>query len=252
MNLRRLQHAAHSLLFRSPGTPGIGLVSGPVGFGKSTAAKSVCLVEDAVWLEAVPIWSPTWMLGDLAVELGAERAFGSRQNFQRVIAALKAAPRAVFIDEADRLTKRLELVEVLRTVHDQTSAPLILIGMHDFPRAVQRWPQLASRVAHWIEFQACDLRDVKLLAAELCEVEVADDLLRRLQEETQGSVRAVRIGLERLEQLARRRNKRRVALDDLPENFEFSYSLKRPNRAPAPESAGDAWPVKVTTDAAAA
>lgn len=44
-NVRRLRNAAHTLLHRSRGTPGIGMVSGPVGLGKTTATKHVCLLK---------------------------------------------------------------------------------------------------------------------------------------------------------------------------------------------------------------
>ena len=227
-NLKRLLQAAHGLLFRSPGTPGIGLVSGPVGLGKTTSAKHICLLESAVWVEALPDWSPCWMLGDLAVELGAERAQATRVNFERVIGALRERPRAIFIDEADRLVDRLRMVETLRAIHDQTQAPLVLIGMSKLPRVIQSLPQLSSRVAQWIEFGPCDLRDVRTLATALSEVEIADDLIRRLHEESAGSVRAIRVALERIERMARRRGKSRVTVADLPGDFEFSYALRRP------------------------
>jgi len=225
-NLKRLLQAAHGLLFRSPGTPGIGLVSGPVGLGKTTSAKHICLLEAAVWVEALPDWSPNWMLGDLAIELGAERAHATRVNFERVLGALRERPRAIFIDEADRLVDRLRMVETLRSIHDQTQAPLVLIGMSKLSRVVQSLPQLSSRVAQWIEFGPCDLRDVRTLATTLCEIELADDLIRRLHEETRGSARAIRVALERIERLARRRGKQRVGASDLPEGFEFAYALR--------------------------
>lgn len=229
-NLKRLLQAAHGLLYRSPSTPGIGLVSGPVGLGKTTAAKHICLLEAAVWVEALPDWTPVWMLGDLAVELGAERGWGTRINFERVIGALRERPRAIFIDEADRLVDRIRLAETLRAIHDQTQAPLVLIGMSKLPRVIQSLPQLSSRVAHWIEFGPCDLRDVRTLATTLCEIELADDLLQRLHEETGGSARAIRVALERIERLARRRGKQRLGAADLPDGFEFAYALRTTTR----------------------
>lgn len=241
-NLKRLVEAAHSLLYRAAGTPGIGLVSGAVGLGKTTAAKHVALTDDAVWLEALPDWTPNWMLGDLAVELGAERCLGAertRKNFERCVGALRERARAVFIDESDRLVRRMHLVETLRSIHDQTQAPLILIGMRDFPRAVRTVPQLESRVAHWVEFQPCDLKDVRILAEQLCEVALDEPLIKRIHDETAGSARAVRVALERLEKLAKRRRQHRMTLADLPARFEMVYTARNPanaGTANAPES----------------
>jgi DNA transposition AAA+ family ATPase len=234
-NFKKLQTAAHGVIHRSPGMPGINLISGDVGLGKTTCARQVCLDEQGVWLEAQPAWTPNWMLGDLALELGAERGWSARLNFERATAALRADPRAIFVDEADRLAgrRRYDVVETLRAIHDQTQSPLILIGMKQFPRAVRTMPQLDSRVAYEIEFLPCDLKDVRMLAEELCEVELADDLIRQMHEATAGCARRIRIALERIENFAKRNRKHRVALNDLPENFQFVASRRGTPRASA-------------------
>jgi len=241
-NVKRLVNLAHTLLYRSRGTPGIGMVSGPVGLGKTTATQHVCLNEDAVWVEALPDWTPRWMTADLAAELGAERAATTEKNFRAIIGSLRETRRAIFIDEADRLCRHLHLAETLRAIHDATNVPLILIGMANLPLAVHRLPQLHSRVAHWVEFRPCDLRDVRLMADELSEVEIGEDLLRALHEQTAGSARAIRVALERVETVARRRNKRRMALTDLPDNFEFTYARRGQRGADGAPAADDKKP----------
>jgi DNA transposition AAA+ family ATPase len=221
--VRKLVLAARTLVDRPPGTPGIGLVSGAVGLGKSTATRHVCLTEDAVWVEAKPDWRPNWMYGDIAVELGAPRDRIVQKNFQRIIGALRQHPRAIFIDEADHLTTNLRLVESLRAIHDAASVPLILVGMEALPIAVRNLPQVSSRVAHWLEAAPCDLRDTRLMCEELCEVEIADDLVREIQERTRGIARGICVALMRLERHARRQGKRVLHLADVPEKFEFVY-----------------------------
>jgi DNA transposition AAA+ family ATPase len=235
-NVRRLSNATHALLYRSHGTAGIGLVWGPVGLGKTTATQHVCLMEEAVWVTAHPDWSPAWMFGDIAVELGATRSRITRENFANAVGALRERPRAIFIDEADWLPTgrpHLQKVEGLRALHDATQAPLILIGMSQLPRAIKALPQLESRVAHWLEFTPCDLRDVRTMAETLCEIELSDDLIREIHRATAGSARAIRLGLERLENLARRRAKRKLQFADLPEDFTLIPSA-RPSRRDDP------------------
>jgi DNA transposition AAA+ family ATPase len=243
-NVRRLRLATHTLLYRSPGTPGIGVVWGPVGLGKSTATQHTCLMEDAVWVTAHPEWTPSWMCGDIAVELGADRRRSTRENFANAVGALRKLPRAVFIDEADWLVERrlqLQKVETLRALHDATQAPLILIGMNQLPRAIKALPQLESRVAHWLEFLPCDLRDVRTMAETLCEIELGDDLIREIHRATGGSARSVRLALERLEMLSRRRGKRKLQTADLPEDFALVHAQRRKDsrsEARASDSAG--------------
>jgi hypothetical protein len=212
-NVRRLRNAAHTLLHRSRGTPGIGMVSGAVGLGKTTATRHICIVEDAVWVEALPDWTPRWMLADIAGELGAERAPQTERNFRMIVGALRERRRAIFIDEADRLVKRMHLAETIRAS-----------------------PQIESRVAHWVEFQPCDFRDARAMADQLCEIVLDDDLVRHLHQVSGGSARSIRIGLERIENYARRRAKKALTLDDLPDGFDLIYA-RRDHKAPAAEAA---------------
>jgi DNA transposition AAA+ family ATPase len=221
------------MVHRTRGMPGIAMVWGKVGLGKTTATRHVCLVEDAIWVEAQDQWTPRWMTADIAEELGAPRARYTEDNFRAILAMLREHPRAIFIDEADRLVRRLYLTETLRAIHDQTQAPLILIGMSQLPRAIKSIPQLESRIAHRVEFQPCDLRDVRTMAETMCEIEPADDLIRELHRVTIGSARTVRIALERLENHARRRAQRKLKLGDLPDDFALMPDEDHPVRREA-------------------
>jgi hypothetical protein len=91
-------------------------------------------------------------------------------------------------------------------------------------------PQLERRITHRVEFKPCDLRDVRTMADTVCEIELADDLVRELHRATNGSVGLVRIALERLENLARRRTKRKLQFSDLPEDFEMTSSARSARR----------------------
>jgi DNA transposition AAA+ family ATPase len=241
-NVRRLRHAAATLLHVTRGMPAIGLVSGDVGLGKTTATRNVCAREAAVWVGAVPDWTPRWMTADIAEELGCVRGATTERNYRNIIGALRQQKRAIFIDEADHLCRKLHLVETLRAIHDQCGAPIVLIGMAALPAAIKALPQLHSRIAHWVEFQPCDLKDVRLMAEQLCEVLLDDELISHLANATGGSVRAVRVALERVEGFARRKGKKTLGLDDLPDEFELVYTPEKLRKLAASERAAD--PVK--------
>jgi DNA transposition AAA+ family ATPase len=233
-NIRKLIGATEELLERAPNTPGIGLVSGAVGLGKTTAARHICLLHDAVWVEAQPEWSPAWMMTDLAAEVGCGRFYSTQRNFEAIKRTLREFPRPIFIDEADRLCARMRLVETLRALHDATTAPLVLIGMSQLPTAIYAIPQVVSRLATAVEFEPCDLADTRLLARELAEIEIAEDLVKELHRQTGGEPRAIRIALQRLEALARRQRKNRLAKDDVPPSFQFVFKhrAERPKAKP--------------------
>ena len=237
-NERQARSKLENLSHGAAGTR-IALFSGPVGLGKTTIDHHLCLEHDGVWIEALPDWTAAWMLRDIAGELGAQRARSSESNFRAIVGALQMRPRPLFIDEADRLARKLSLAETLRAIHDATTNPLVLIGMRDFPRAVRALPQLESRVSAWVEFRPCDFRDTKLLASELCEgVTLEDDLIKQVQQITNGTVRSIKIALDRIESFANRRGKKKVALSDLPEDSDVFYVLVRKPSLPEGIGAG--------------
>ncbi|RUT01698.1 hypothetical protein DSM107010_64430 [Chroococcidiopsis cubana SAG 39.79] len=58
---------------------------------------------------------------------------------------------------------------------------------------------VAGRISQWVKFQPCDLEDTRLLAKELCEIDVHEDLLVKLHELSNGSIRLITVGLSRME-----------------------------------------------------
>ncbi len=199
---------------RAPGTPGIGLIWGATGFGKSTATAWLYNQINGVYVRAWPTWTPTSMLSALMEELGIKPLGRTAPMIRSIVQALSAEARPVFIDEADYLADKPVLLETLRSLHDVSSSPLILIGMRDFQRRVMHREQLAGRISQWVEFQAADMDDARTLSEECCEVKVADDLLTRLQKSSGGSIRDMVVGLGKIEQFARKKNLGKVGAGD--------------------------------------
>ena len=185
------------------------------------------------------------MYSTIAVELGAAKQRTTQRNFEAVVGALRESPRAIFIDEADYLAQKVHLVESLRAIHDATSVPLILVGMAALPAAVKMLPQMSSRVAYWLEAAPCDLRDTRLLCEELCENEIADDLVREIQVRTKGVVRGICVALMRLERRARTSGKRVLHLADVPEGFEYVYDHAAQTRKRRDEKSAEPKEVEV-------
>lgn len=114
--------------------------------------------------------------------------------------------------------------------------PLVLAGTEDLSRAIHSSPPLESRVAGWTTIALCNLDDTKLFASELCEIAIADDLLKTVLEVTGGSARGIVIALSRLESLAHRRGKKLLRLSDIPERFSFTYLTRNRRHAIATDS----------------
>ncbi len=213
-NIQMLATAADALATRPAGTPGIGLVWGATGYGKSTATAWLSTQLNAVFVRAWPTWTPVSMLAALMEELGIKPLGRTAPMIRSIVQALSAESRPVFIDESDYLADKPILLETLRSLHDVSSSPLILIGMRDFQRRVMHRDQLAGRISHWVEFQAADLEDARTLTDEVCEIKVADDLVARLHKSSGGSMRGMVVGLSRIEQFARKKNIAKVSAGD--------------------------------------
>ncbi len=216
-NIQMLATAADALSTRAPGTPGIGLIWGPSGYGKTIATAWLANQQNAGYVRAWPTWTPTSMLGAIMEDLGLKPLATTAHMIRSIVLALSTESRPLFIDEADYLADKPILLETLRSLHDVSSAPLILIGMRDFQRRVMHRDQLAGRISQWVEFQPADLADARILTDEVCEVKVADDLIERLHKASGGSMRAMVVGLSRIEQFARKKGLSKVAASEWAE-----------------------------------
>ena len=232
-NIQMLATAADALSTRAPGTPGIGLIWGPSGFGKTTATAWLANQQNAVYVRAWPTWTPTSMLGAIMEELGVQQLGRTAPMIRSIVQALSADARPVFIDEADYLADKTILLETLRSLHDVSASPLILIGMRDFQRRVMHRDQLAGRISQWVEFQPADLADARVLAEEVCEVKVADDLIERLHKAASGSMRAMVVGLARIEQFARKKGLNKVTLTEWADRPFTLGDAPKGSRGPA-------------------
>lgn len=213
-NITRLSQALDALTNRAHGLPGMGLIWGITGGGKTTAAAWARNRVDGIYVRANALWTASTMMAALSRELNGPTAGSAHKMLDYVIEKLEARSRPVMVDEADYLVANKRLVEALRDLHDLSTAPVILIGMPGIERAIQRHKQLTGRLQQWLQFQPADVEDAGTLAQALCEVKVAPELLARLHAETKGAVRLIVVGLSQIEELGRTRALDVVTADD--------------------------------------
>lgn len=220
-NVARLAEAGESLLNRATGMPGMGLVYGASGYGKTTAVAWLATRQHGVFVRALATTTPSSLCESICKELGIARRSTIVGTIESIVERLAETGRPLFIDEADYIADQKRLVETLRDVHDLASVPVILIGMQNLRRTVTTREQLAGRIAQWVEFQEATVDDTRTLARELAEVEVAEDLVHRLHAATSGSVRKIVVGLNRIEQYARSRGLSKIGSAEWPKSADF-------------------------------
>lgn len=220
-NVARLAEAGAALLNRAPGMPGMGLCDGPSGYGKSTAIAWLATQQHGVYVRARSVWTPTSMLDAICKELHIASRARVAQTVDAIVDKLAETGRPLFVDEADYVICKPSLIDTLRDVHDLSSVPVILIGMQGIDRRISLSPQLAGRIAQRVEFHPATADDAKLIAGQLCEVAVADDLVAELHARAGGSIRLLVVGLGRIEQFARARDSKKIAKADWPRGADF-------------------------------
>lgn len=245
-NIRALDAAAEALTTRAPGVPGMGLVFGPTGFGKTTAAARLRNNVDGIYVRANALWTPRALLEAIARELRRHWAGSCARTMDAICEDLERAPRPVLLDEADYVLRTGRMVDALRDLHDATAAPVILIGMPPIEGAIKRWPQVTGRLMQWVEFRPCDFDDAALLARMLCDVAVEAALLERLHREAGGEIRSIVVGLSHIEAFGRARGLDPVTSSDWGKE-RLLFSAQKAARSTQPSAPrigtrGEAFP----------
>ncbi len=182
--------------------PGIVVLHGRSGLGKSTAAAFVSAETNAAYIEMRATWTTKYFLGQLARLLGVEERGTIPVILERVVEALARQRRPLIIDEADHLVGRRN-VELLRDIYELSRAPMMLIGEQFLPDHLERWERVHNRILAMVRARPASIEDGLALRDLYCRsVAVADDLVAHIVEQTSGIVRRIVINLEAVQQTA--------------------------------------------------
>lgn len=234
-NIFKLSEASQALLTRAPGTPGIGVIDGPAGYGKTKATTWLSMQVPCIHVRALALWTPSAMLCDMLAELRLPDGGSCAQMIRRLVNGLTPG-HTIFIDEADYIARSTRLVETLRDLHDIALCPVILIGEEELLTKLAHLRRFTSRVAQHVTFEALDLDDTRVLARELCEVEIKPDLVERIHVTTGGNIRNIVVSLQNAEQRARARGKSAIGIEDIGHKPLFTGTAGS-KRAPSPSPA---------------
>lgn len=205
-NVLRTQTMFENLQARSMITPGIGLIHGPSGFGKTTTVtymfnELTVSGHQPLYVRCYATDTSCSFLARVMNEMGAEPLFPLRKMVDYIVRAMNERSLALFVDEADHIVGQAKTMETIRDLYDSTEQPVVLIGMEEIARRISHRKQLFNRISEWVEFKAADIEDVHLFATELLDsrLNVAEDLLDHIRAKSGGEVRRILIALEKIE-----------------------------------------------------
>lgn len=195
-NMILCRQALANAMGRDGRLPGLAVFYGPAGSGKTRAAQAAAQALGAYYVQAWPVWTSRSLLEALAKELGVTTPAKSVSALMaQVIDALKAGPRPLIIDEMDHLVKK-GLVEIIRTIHDSTGVPILLIGEQALPARLKTWDRFDSRVISFTPTLPANQEDAEILAECYAgDVTLEKDLLDYFLKATKGNIRRLSINL---------------------------------------------------------
>lgn len=185
--------------------PGLACFSGPSGLGKSRSAVYGANKYRAAYVECDQFTTAKSLLTMILRELGVERPKGTITDLidQAVMVMASDVRKPVIVDEAHHIAAK-RFVDVLRTLHDKSAAPVILIGEETLPKQLEQFERVHNRMLTWVQAVPCDAEDFVLLAKTVCpDVELAPDLVRAILEATRGNTRRIIVNIDAAEQKAR-------------------------------------------------
>lgn len=195
-NIGVMEQALQRLSARSISDPGMIVVSGPSGYGKSVAAAWAKARHRAYYLQLDDFVTKKSMLLAMCRALGLEANGQSPRGTTAELADLVGAQlngsrRTLIIDEFDFAIER-GLVMSVFSIYEKSRASIILIGEEALPGKLKRWEKFDGRVLDTLYAEAVGLDDARTLARhKYPALGFADDLLAHLVEIAAGSVRRV-------------------------------------------------------------
>ena len=208
-NLGIAERAAARLFNRGPLDPGLVVLSGPSGYGKSMAAAWIRARHPSYYVQADDFWTKKTMLVAISRALGLRYLRGKGDSTREYIpeigvmadaikAQLEQSGRVLIVDEFDYVVDK-NLVESVRSLYEGSKAAILIIGEEALPLKLKRWERFHGRILDWFLAEPVSLTDARELARSKCAgVAIADDLLTHLVTLAKGSVRRVSNNLGRI------------------------------------------------------
>jgi len=202
-NVKTFYAVAESLQTVEAGVPGMGLIYGDKGLGKTSAAIHYACQKNnnAIYVRAKRDWSYTWMMDELLIEMAVTTLRGAKAKFDALVSALVEQPRLVIVDETNTVAPAL--LETLRGVHDLTHNPFLFIGHEGIKDLLMRLGPFYDRLLYKGEMNPLGLEDLESYCATALEVTIDSKTVAAVLEEAGGNFRRSVIRLKKLEDFAK-------------------------------------------------
>ncbi len=185
------------------GRIGLMLMKGAPGTGKTFITQKQAMEDDTVYVRCKYIDKPKSLLQSIVAELGEEPRGHTSQLFNQALDQLLNRPRTLILDEADYMVQA-GIIEIIRDLNDMANTPVIISGMENIDKKLQRFPHLVDRIRAIVHFKLFDLGEIKLLGKQVCEANIDDSGYDYIAKTGQGKFRVTNDLFDLAERLQKR------------------------------------------------
>lgn len=200
-NVKMLAQVAGELREVEAGVPGMALVYGERGLGKTKAAQWFKAGKlDVVYIRAKKRLTANWLMQLLCTELRLPPHARFQVMYERICATLSRQPRLILFDETDNAS--WDVLETFRDIHDETDNPILFLGQEEVPVKLQAHPAFYDRLLYVEEFTRMDREILTEAAQQIFDVEFAAEVIEDVRSTTIGNFRKSVVVLRSLERRA--------------------------------------------------
>ncbi|TWC21076.1 MULTISPECIES: AAA family ATPase [unclassified Pseudomonas] len=198
-NVGLLAGAVKRAQARPAGLPGLVVMYGPSGLGKSVAASFAANQHRAYYVECRETWSKKGflmaVLKDMAVAPG--RTIG--EMMEQIAEQLSRSRRPLIVDDVQYMLDKA-IANILTDLYNASQGTIVLIGEERVPTSLAKLERLHNRVVEWVPAQRASVEDViELSKSNYPDLEIGEDLLQDLCQSVRGCLRRVAVNLYKVQ-----------------------------------------------------
>ncbi len=201
-NVVRFKEAVSMVEDMTKGQPGLMVVYGQAGRGKTECSETYATRTGAVYFRVLEGWTPRAMLANLCHTINGVKPRTVEHCKDWLMDYFQTTPRTILVDEADRF-RDVGLFEHFRDIHDRTGAPVVFIGELGIYSMLNSRRRLWSRVNQVVEFKAVQTEDIILFALKASGLKIDPAAAGKLTRRCEGDFRLMMLDVLALEQMGR-------------------------------------------------
>ncbi len=183
-NVKNFVSLMDSLQKLPPNIPKLALVYGDHGLGKTHSIIWWATRNDAIYVRANNEMTQNALMKAIVEELGYRSRYVMQDNYNLILKHLKSDPKIIIVDEVDYLIGNKNIIESLRDIQDNTSTPIVLVGMGAIDKKIARFKHFEDRLFQKLRFEHFNENDIADILKQLTDLSFTEDAINYLTTRT--------------------------------------------------------------------